>query len=105
MIDFTCDLNCPGAKGICCLRCYRSRKDFVNEANKHLWSDSEGFLGKDGCRLPREQIPDGCKCFDCHKYGWLIDRRWIGNKWVDFDLGQVLPGQSFVVVDITKCTE
>lgn len=85
--DFKCDLNCPNAAGfggsICCENCYRARLYYVNDDNRDLWNPTKGFLGNDGCKLPREEMPVECREYDCRKelHGY-IEIKYAPVAWV-----------------------
>ena len=93
MVDFVCDLNChsvPGLgvlMGFCCRACQNGHKDHINDSNKHLWTEENGFASRDGCRLPRDQMPPECRQYDCKKYGFYVCSiqykvmRFDGQKW------------------------
>ena len=66
-----CDFECAKKNrkdGCGCERCvaYRGyfRADEVRP-DKKFWNDETGFLGIDGCRLPRELRSDVCLGFNC----------------------------------------
>jgi len=114
--DFKCDLNCPAINdffidGICCNNCYRTKKKYLTEKNKHLWTEwdgktksqkeradgiygirrsfREGFYDPDiGCRLSREDMPYECRVYDCKKDTFYVAElrythiKWNGEKWV-----------------------
>jgi hypothetical protein len=67
-----CDLKCPPEGKLqkiapCCRWCARARRKYLTEQNEHLWTDDRGFLGDNGCRLPRKEVPQECKDYDCKK--------------------------------------
>ena len=76
-----CDLRCP-VDGVqyCCSNCQQSRKYFVNDANRHLWTEGHGFWSTEGCKL--EERPKECLEYDCKGYQFLIVRTWV-NGWQD----------------------
>lgn len=70
-MDFTCDFNCPVVKdqhitAFCCRYCNPSHKNVITESNQHLWTE-KGFLGEEGCKLSRDEMPDECKNYDCRQ--------------------------------------
>lgn len=81
--DYVCNLDCPVKDGIpyCCRNCREARKNFVNDANRHLWGN-KGFHSESGCRLLRKDMPLECKEYDCRRYTFKINRVWAG-KWRD----------------------
>jgi len=115
MKDFKCDLNCPAVNdvfidGICCNNCYRTKKQYLTDQNRHLWvewdgkpSDAnqlvkgvlkirhtveEGFYHPDkGCKLSREDMPAECRAYDCkNDMFYLCEFKyarlvWDGQKW------------------------
>lgn len=103
-MDYKCDLDCPGGKPDkepppCCRLCYESRKRFVTEENKTLWSDTFGFWSPEGCRLSRENMPDICRDFDCRKYIWNREYFWVG-QWCPARIRFIPAGEELVLVGI-----
>jgi hypothetical protein len=86
--SYKCDLDCPvKPKGdfipVCCQNCEKSKKDFVTDENRHLWTKGRGFHSPKGCRLPREEMPQECKTYDCRRYVFTMMRIWAKGKWED----------------------
>ena len=88
--DFTCDMNCPFEvdEGVwCCKGCHTERKYWVKNTNKKFWTKKNGFRGKSGCKLKREDMPPDCRSYDCKTYGWDVWHiqyaviGWDGEKW------------------------
>ncbi len=90
-MDYKCNLDCPlkNSQYVCCLNCYVARKNYITEQNKNLWNDKTGFLGENGCKLSREEMPDECKEYNCKNYVHIIRRHWINNEWVDNKIVEV----------------
>ncbi|HIJ71144.1 MAG TPA: hypothetical protein HPP87_07250 [Planctomycetes bacterium] len=98
--DCTCDMNCPEVPGvgkftgICCANCRTARRGYLNKENQHLWTDEKGFLGDNGCRLPRGQMPPECKAYDCKHRKFYVstiqyaDLTFDGEKWVQSPIFQ-----------------
>ena len=94
MVDFTCDMRCrniPGIgefKGVCCQFCRTARRHYLNASNQHLWTDDRGFLGDEGCRLTRDQVPIECRQFDCKRrtfYTCVVqyaESTYDGDRWI-----------------------
>lgn len=88
-----CDLKCPQVSGIippaarCCAWCSRERKEYVNEANRHLWDERRGFLRESGCLLGRDEMPQECRDYDCKTIPWMVcsvkysPLVWDGKTW------------------------
>lgn len=83
--DYVCDLNCPVKKEvpICCQNCKESRKGYVTDSNKHLWTNGKGFWSKTGCKLSRKDMPLECKTYDCRRHDFTIIRYWVNGDWID----------------------
>lgn len=91
-IDYVCDLDCPSGdvgKGFCCCHCDPARRKYVNDENRHLWKENEGFYSNNGCRLPREKMPPECREYDCRKCTFVIVRRWVKGRWRDIRIGEL----------------
>ena len=87
MPDFQCDLNCPFRPSglvFCCWMCHISRKDFFekHQEYKDLWTKERGFLGENGCKLPREKRPSECNEYDCKETIFNISLVWKDSKWI-----------------------
>lgn len=65
----------------CCGQCSRKRKSFINDANRHLWTDEIGFHSPQGCKLPREDMPIECKEYDCRQRPFVALLYYVGGKW------------------------
>lgn len=122
--DFKCDLNCPAVNGvfidgICCNNCYRTKKKYLTDKNRHLWVEwggkvrpdvyakgalkirhdfKEGFYDPEiGCRLKREDMPAECRTYDCRQDSFYMCEFkygrmvWDGKKWI-----QIKPVTLFV---------
>lgn len=80
-----CDLDCPispkDGKPYCCGKCYRSRKYFITDSNRHLWTDNHGFWSETGCRLKREDMPEECRRYNCRDYTFIGIFRYTDGKW------------------------
>ena len=91
MMDYKCDMDCPNNKPVCCEQCKTAREYYINDENKHLWTNEHGFWSDKGCKLPREQMPPECRAYDCRKYLWTrrIIYYWSGEwKVLEDDLYQ-----------------
>lgn len=67
----------------CCRHCHKSRKDYVTDSNRHLWTDKGGFHSPDnGCRLPREDMPKECLDYDCRNYWFFLVSAYFDGKWM-----------------------
>lgn len=105
-----CDLNCPtkyyshqphvpkGFLPICCQTCRETKKKFLTDKNKDCWDDLFGFWSLDGCRLPRDKMPQVCIEYDCRKYRWLAERVWDGKGWIDNIVGELRSGEEIVIL-------
>lgn len=94
--EFKCDMNCPQVNGIkpkiayCCIFCARARINYVKEFNRHLWSEDRGFLGENGCKLSRDEMPKECLEYDCKDKVWMVTNIycsyliWRDDKWQAF---------------------
>lgn len=78
-----CDLKCPPMtpKYYCCRHCKTSRKDFVNENNKNLWSEELGFWSETGCRLTENKRPKECIDFNCKELVFSAEIYW-NDGWI-----------------------
>lgn len=90
--SYKCDLDCPikpsgGFIPICCQNCKESRRDFVTDTNRHLWTDNRGFHSPEGCRLSREDMPLECKIYDCRRHTFKVIRIWAG-QWRDCNVSE-----------------
>ena len=74
-----CPVNCNPPP--CCIACGKSRKSYVTDDNKELWTDVYGFWSHDGCKLSRDKMPEECKEYDCKKVKWLVEIVWTGTQW------------------------
>lgn len=106
-MEFQCNLDCPlkaedGSPVYCCQRCAESRKSLVDETNRHLWDDKQGFWSETGCRLPRDKMPKECTEYDCRKYTWVLKRIWMKGKWRTHLCGPILPGYEYVCREIEE---
>lgn len=81
-MEFQCDVDCPANIHVsfCCRNCARSKSEYKNKTNQHLWSDTFGFWDN-GCKLSRDQMPTVCKEYDCKEYRWVVERVWVEGKW------------------------
>ena len=98
MVDFTCNFNCPVIPGLgvleafCCKFCRTSRRSWLSKKNEHLWTDDKGFLGENGCKLEREDMPPECRQYDCRKKAFYLCQvhfgyvTWDGEKWAHSEL-------------------
>lgn len=86
--DYKCNLDCPikDERPYCCRNCREARAYYVTDANRHLWSDDDGFWSKNGCRLSRDQMPQECKEYDCRAYTFIVVKCWHHGKWNEFIL-------------------
>lgn len=86
---YVCDGNCPSINTDfdyfnhrrCCCGCKDSRKLFseLHPELKGLWTDSDGYWGEYGCKLPRNQYPEECKEFDCRNKVYYFRVAWSGD--------------------------
>ena len=98
-MEFECKRNCPVDTNPppCCVACWRARKDFVNDTNRHLWSEERGFWKEDGCKLSREEMPIECKAYDCTKNKWLVEIVWTGSGWKVVHAMELEKGQGIFI--------
>ena len=100
MKDFTCDMNCP-IKMVpppCCRRCGHARGYFLSDTNKKYWTDRSGFWSRDGCKLPRDQMPPKCRSYDCRQYRWYELKSWSAGKWKVDDYVEVKPNEGVSII-------
>jgi hypothetical protein len=109
--DFVCKVDChispKDGKPYCCGRCFESRKYFITDLNRHLWTDNHGFWSETGCRLKREDMPKECREYDCHGYTFIGFIRFIDDKWqltesVELLAEEIMPVKMAVNMTIDK---
>ena len=108
-MDYKCCGKCPppldSESKRCCVNCQVSRRYFLNDSNKHLWTDTDGFWSESGCKLSRDEMPDWCKDYDCRKYQRAVFFTWINNKWHATHFQELFPGKGVVFVDVSRIPE
>ena len=94
-MSFQCDLNCPAGESVffCCAFCHKSKKHYIPESNKHLWTKT-GFWTPNGCSLSRTEMPQECKEYDCKNLTWVVIRKWIDGEWKDIEMYEKEDGDS-----------
>lgn len=104
-MEYDCEYrHCPpytlGENGVswCCKNCYKSKKQYITDTNKHLWTDDRGFWSPSGCKLSRKDMPQECREYDCRKGDWLYKVIWQGDKWIRITAGELLPGSKVVII-------
>jgi hypothetical protein len=65
---------------MCCRNCFKTKGYYITEDNKKHWTDEKGFWSPEGCKLPREDMPQGCKAYDCKEHRWCMEASWK-DKW------------------------
>ena len=83
--DFICDLKCPipFTQHLCCRNCKVAREGFLNKGNEKYWTDKGGFWGENGCRLPRDEMPEECRKYDCKEYTFTVKKIWARGGWFE----------------------
>lgn len=81
-----CDLDCPIPSSVfgrvyCCVGCAAAQVSHVTDENTDRWDIKTGFLGPNGCRLSRDEMPQECKDYDCKNYRFYMCLYWNGKKW------------------------
>ena len=76
-----CPLRPRNGTPYCCGTCRKRRKSYINDSNKHLWTDERGFHSKQGCKLPRDQMPKECIEYDCRRYPFYAILFYENGKW------------------------
>lgn len=84
-----CDLNCP-YNYTCCRNCRNSKKDYLlkHPELRKYWNE-DGFLSENGCKIPRNLMPQECVEYDCKQFVHFIALGWNGSKWQNMLITEV----------------
>jgi hypothetical protein len=54
---------------------------YLKSENERYWTETKGFHGSSGCKLPREKMPDVCNTYDCKAYTFVFVKYWAVDHW------------------------